>query len=279
MKLRDYKCKPCTASVEELIKPYKGDIGKAYFNAVEYAKLVKLMSRDYGFNVCPFDNTVELENVGAKVEDGTFSDVPRVRESVFDDYSQLKNLPEYDFSKGRMRVSLDALEFLKDKPVMFELTGPYTFMSGLVDSTKVLKASKKDPESESEIFKYLVRNQIKLAKAASEGVTFFSIADPASGVPIVGPKIFERVIEIYLKPLISGILTETDKAIFLCPKLTLALIDLGLAERNKVVLETPMSHHVAVNSLVGKYRIFGDRCYKLNGRTTRLSTIDLKRWI
>ncbi|EEX47705.1 uroporphyrinogen decarboxylase/cobalamine-independent methonine synthase family protein [Jonquetella anthropi] len=278
MKIRDYQCAPQAATTEEKLAGHEVVFPDAYHEAGKYAELVRLMSRDFSFFVVPFDNTAEAENVGAIVESGDMKSVPRVRELVFQEYRQLLTLPDYDLEKERLAAALGVLPLLRGKPVMFELAGPYTFMSAFVDSTDVLKASRKDVETETAVFQYLLRNQLRLAKAASErGAAIFSLVDPASGVSIVGPKIFQRVIELYALPLISGILSETDACLFLCPKLTFALWDLGLAEKIFVRLETPAKHHEAVAGLMGKYRIFGDRCYKLNNLTRQIPVIEMKR--
>ena len=91
----------------------------------------------------PFCMTVEVENMGAKIDLGDMTHEPRVSEYVINSVSECYDLHPMDCKKGRAAIVLEAIDLLKSKannvPVIGNLTGPVSVASSLMEPTVFYK--------------------------------------------------------------------------------------------------------------------------------------------
>lgn len=122
---------------------------------------------------------------------------PRAKEYCCTYAAELLELPEIDYSKGRIYEVLEACQRLREQGehVALMISGPFTIFNVLIDPKYVFKAMRKQPELMQDIFQRIERELLTYIKIAVEyGVDMISYADSSGGVNILGPKMTEQVV-------------------------------------------------------------------------------------
>lgn len=276
--MRDYQCSINEhINIAELLtgRPVSETMLYDVESIVEIALLIK-DSKNNGFKekFCklPFDHILEAESLGAK----TYFDKERMELRLsglrFDSFVDVSNLPEIDFQEGRMNQVLTAAEFLiaKGENVILNVSGPFTILNGLIPVECIFRGWKKEPELMGRIFTKLIDEILRFVEEGRRrGIKFFSYADSLGGVSILGPKLMEEIVERYTYPLIREVKEQLkeDEMLILCPKTSLAFIDLGKAAVKKVQLSQPMSYQEGILEMQGKCKIVGLRCINQSTET------------
>ena len=218
----------------------------AYLHADTMAKLSKALKDHDGAGFCelPFCHTVEAEALGGIINYGNDKTGPRAKEYIYTDVEELLNLPEIDFTRGRIHEVLLACKELREKGehVVLEVSGPFTILNVLIDARYVFKGMRKKLEVMKQVFWKLGNEVLKFMEEAKKyGVELISYADSSGGVNILGPKMAEQVVEDFTYEFLKKVETITDDKtmILLCPKTTFSLLGTEKAKFRDVELPAP----------------------------------------
>lgn len=242
----------------------------AYLHSETMVKLARSLKEKDNAVHCDlsFCHTLEAEAMGGDINLGNDRQGPRCGGYVCSSVEQLLELPDIDFSKGRIAETLEAARILCEQgeyPNM-ELCGPFTIMANLIDLKYVFKACRKQPEIMKEVYWKFGRQTLKFIKEAeAHGMKLISYADPTGALNILGPRVLESYTNEFTADFIRQAVEETreDTMILLCPKTTYALIGTDNAEFVEHQLpEKKMRYADACISMVGQVKLSGQNCIK-----------------
>ena len=222
----------------------------------------------------PFCHTLEGEALGGNVNFGDNKHGPRAKDYICKNLQEVLELPPIDVTKGRVAENLKAAKQLKNegREVVFMLSGPFTILNMLIDSTQVFRGFRKEPEVFIEVFKKLGNEVLKIMEAALEsGVNTFSYADSVGGVNIIGPKMAEFVLKEFTYDFVKKMeaMAKEDTLIFLCPKTAFALIGMDKAKFVPWEVQGEMTYSEACLLHRGKVRFVGQTCMKSGMRVLK----------
>jgi len=270
-KIMDYKCKRANSAgiSDNIIAELQLEFPKSYNDASTMVEIAFAVKREEGSQVCqlPFCHTVEAEALGGLINlsEGKFG--PRAATYAYNSVDELLQLPNIDFNQGRISEVLTACQMLtaRGETVVLEVSGFFTILNSLIDATKIFKAWRKDAESVGKIFNFLSQNIYSfIAEAKKNGVAIVSYADPAGSVNIIGPKYTELVARDFTVPFLkkAADLADDNFMIHLCPKTSLILFSLGLAQKKPLVLAQRTNYIEACLKAIGREKIIGQTCIK-----------------
>ncbi len=270
-KFVDYKCKRANASGfnEKTITDLQLEFPKSYNEAGIMTAISIAIKKEEESPVCllPFCHTVEAETLGGiiNLSDGKFG--PRAATYAYNSVEELLHLPDIDFNQGRIGEVLKACQMIKSQgeTVVLEVSGFFTILNSLIDVTKIFKAWRKNAELVDKIFSFLAENLYSFIEEAKKaGVAMVSYADPAGSVNIIGPKYTELVAREFTVPFLkkTAALADDNFIIHLCPKTSLVLLSLGIAERKTMDLSRRINYIEACLKAIGREKIIGQACIK-----------------
>ncbi len=241
----------------------------AYLHGDTMAALSKALKEHDGASFCelPFCHTVEAEAMGGVVNYGNELAGPRAKEYICTAPEELLNLPEIDFSQGRIHEVLLACKALREEGehVVMQVSGPFTILNVLIDAKHVFKAMRKKPELMKEVFWKLGNEILRFMEEAKKyGADLLSYADSSGGLNILGPKMAEQVVEDFTYEFLkkAEALADDQTMILLCPKTTFALLGTGRARFRDHKLPQPMSYGEGCIEMTGKAKFAGQMCIK-----------------
>ena len=221
----------------------------AYTHCDTMVTLSKVLKEKDKAVICelPFCHTLEAEAMGGIINLGNEIAGPRAGGYVCTDVEEILNLPDMDFTKGRIQETLLACKKLREEGehVVFEVAGPFTILNVLIDARYVFKGMRKKPEVMEKVFWKLGDQILKYMELVKEyGGDLISYADSSGGVNILGPKMMEAVTVNFTYPFLKKIeqLADDKTMILLCPKTTLALIGTEKAKFVDHQLEEPIGY-------------------------------------
>lgn len=269
--IKDFKC--TYDNSEGIRAEITKDLGltfpDAYMHSDTMVTLSKALRRADGAKICelPFCHTVEAEAMGGIVNMGNEIAGPRAGEYICTKLEELLDLPEIDFTKGRILEVLKACQKLREQGehVVFEVSGPFTILNVLIDARYVFKGLRKKPEVVEKVFWKLGNEILKYMELVKEyGGELISYADSSGGLNILGPKMLEDVTLNFTYPFLKKAekIADEKTMLLLCPKTTLALIGTGKAQLVDHKLEAPIEYSQACIDMVGKVNIAGQMCIK-----------------
>ncbi|MDR0356508.1 MAG: methylcobamide--CoM methyltransferase [Deltaproteobacteria bacterium] len=158
----------------------------------------------------PFCMTVEVEAMGAEVDLGSLEREPHVVKYAIDSAEQWPQLRPLDFSRGRVRVVLDAIKLLKARndavPIIGNLTGPVSAASSLMEPTVYYKQLRRNKGPAKELTDFVTEELLKFGLEQIEaGVDFIAISDPSASGEILGPALFDEFARPALTRIIEGL--------------------------------------------------------------------------
>lgn len=266
---------------EEVVKKVDMDFPWAYTIADGMVKIAKANSKKEKMAICllPFCHTVEAENYGGNINLGSAKIGPRCGGYVYENSQDLLNLPSLDFNKGRLYEVIKAIENLKSdgEKVCVNITGPITILNNLMDPSKIFRIWRKEPDTIATIIeKIRLQLLIYIEKAIEAGVDIIAFEDPVGGLNILGPKYFEAQGKNFSYPFVIDAIKLIDNKAMLhiCPKTTLQLISLELAEWKEIELEEVMSYEEAYLKFKKEVPATGNIC--IHNRNTPLKNKKLK---
>lgn len=242
---------------------------EAYLHCDTMAKLSKALKEHDNAPFCelPFCHTVEAEAMGGIINYGNEKTGPRAKEYLCTEIEELLNLPEIDYSTGRIHEVLLACQKLREEGehVVLQVSGPFTILNVLIDARYVFKGMRKKPEIMKEVFWKLGREVLRFIDEAKKyGVDMVSYADSSGGVNILGPKMAEQVVNDFTGEFVKELEKKADDKllIMLCPKTTFALLGTEKACFEDVELSAPMRYGEACIEVIGKVKLTGQMCIK-----------------
>ena len=268
-KLVDFPCKHENAvgfSAEIINKtalPFPASYNN-YESLVTLAMAVK-EEKNFPFCILPFCHTVEAEALGGKITLGDGRIGPRTKEYAFTSIEDLMQTAPIDFSKGRIHQVLLACSLLKERgeKVALQICGPYSILNCLMDISIFFKTWRKEPLLIEDVFALISNNLLQYFQVACEGgVDIISYADPAGSVKILGPRYAEMTARLFTVPFLQKAkeITTGKTLIQLCPKTTLILRGLDLAEFTDIAIPEKISYAEAALNVIGKTDIIGQAC-------------------
>lgn len=141
--------------------------------------------------------TVEAEAMGAQVTMGNKVNEPHVSGYAVHSVSEWKRISPINVNKGRVKVVLDAIRFLKSKnldaPIIGNITGPISTACSVVEPTVFYREIRKKREDAHWYMQFVTNEIIKFARAQIEaGADVIAVSDPSGTGEILGPKLFEE---------------------------------------------------------------------------------------
>jgi uroporphyrinogen-III decarboxylase len=229
-----------------------------------------LALKDYDkteFCELPFCHTVEGEALGGHVNYGDENAGPRGKDYICTTAEELLDLPEIDYSRGRVAEVLKACKYLLDngEQVVLYISGPFTILNILMEPRHIFKIFHKKPEQMKLIFDKLQREMLRYVKAAQQaGVTMFSYGDSTGGLNILGPELSVKTVELFTYPFFKRVeaILGNESLLLLCPKTTFALLGTEKAVWQDIDLGAPLSYFSACQKIVGKAKFVGQMCVK-----------------
>ncbi|MDF2928412.1 MAG: methylcobamide--CoM methyltransferase [Anaerospora sp.] len=215
----------------------------------------------------PFCHTVEGEALGGHVNYGDENAGPRGKDYICTTAEELLDLPEIDYSRGRVAEVLKACKYLLDngEQVVLYISGPFTILNILMEPRHIFKIFHKKPEQMKLIFDKLQREMLRYVKAAQQaGVTMFSYGDSTGGLNILGPELSVKTVELFTYPFFkrAEAILGNESLLLLCPKTTFALLGTEKAVWQDIDLGAPLSYFLACKKIAGKAKFVGQMCVK-----------------
>lgn len=244
----------------------------AYLHCDSMVKLSKALKEHDGASFCelPFCHTVEAEAMGGMINYGNAVTGPRAKEYICTSVEELLELPEMDFSKGRIHEVLLACRELRNQGehVVLQVSGPFTILNVLIDPKYVYKGWRKKTEVMKEVFWKLGEQILRFIQEAKKyGVDLISYADSSGGVGILGPRMAEQVVDAFTYEFLKKVerFADDQTLVLLCPKTTFTLLGTEKAELKNRELSGPMSYGEGCIEMIGKVRFAGQMCIKNTG--------------
>lgn len=258
-------------------------------DAYKHWDTMALLSRELkehekaSFCQLPFCHTVEGEAMGGIINYGDENIGPRGKDYICTSALELLDLPQIDYSTGRMHEVLRACSHLRaqGENVALYISGPFTIMNVLIDPRFVFKAFRKDAELMKAVLDKFQDEILRfVAEAQKAGVNMMSYGDSSGGLNILGPKFSEQVAEMFTYPLLKrmqDIITD-ETIVLLCPKTAFAMLGTNKAVWKDITLTEPMRYTDACIEVIGKSKFAGQMCIKNTGYELKngiIKTIEL----
>lgn len=243
---------------------------QAHTNPEKMANLALQAQISLGFeNVrVPFDQTVEAEALGAKLQYGGELDFPEVSPGSYSDALELK--PDRDtISKGRIPVVLDAISRVRhhdqcEAPIISGIVGPFSVIAQRFGLERCLKWTVKSPEQIELAMESITPFLIAYAnEQVKSGADIVSIEDMASSPDLLNPKFFNGRASRYLGTLINSI--DAPVVLHICGNAT------GILE--KMVELAPAAIHLDAATDLRRARYLSEGKVKLAGNLSPVATL------
>ncbi|CAH2214200.1 uroporphyrinogen decarboxylase family protein [Tepidibacter aestuarii] len=270
-KIIDFKCtyNNSIGINKEVTRKVDLQFPEAYKNSNSMALISKELKKHDKTTFCelPFCHTVEGEAMGGSINFGDENIGPRAKDYICTTAQEILDLPEIDYSKGRISEVLKACKYLRDQGenVLLYISGPFTIMNVLIDPRHVFKTFRKNPDIMKDIFDKFQNEILRFVEEAQKsGVNMISYADSSGGLNILGPKFSEQVVEMFTYPLLKRMeeLINDETIVLLCPKTTFALLGTDKAEWKDISLEGPTKYSEACMKVIGQTKFVGQTCIK-----------------
>jgi len=160
----------------------------------------------------PFCNTLESEALGAIVDYGDLKTNSRIKNCVYENSNDLnmefQNL-NCRCTTPRMDAMIESIRTLKKmgETVIFNVTGPITILSSLIELKTILKLNRKDEETLTvcinSVFEFL---KYYIEMIEKSGADLISYGDPVGNMEILGQNYFQKL----SKPLQLNLLRQFE---------------------------------------------------------------------
>ena len=213
--------------LEQLHIPPEG-IYDSVGNIISLAKAIH-DEHDAAVVSLPFSHTVEAQALGADIQPADETAGPRPGQYVLQNPGQIELL---DLTEDPQVANLlEACHLLQTDGyrVAYQISGPISILSCLMDLAMVFKVWRKQPEQMANIFANLQQMLLAYLEAACRsGVAYLSYADPAGNADILGPKFTRLLTQQFTAPFLMQAqqLIETKRyqtTLLLCPLVAGAL--------------------------------------------------------
>lgn len=182
---------------------------------------------------------------------------------IYDDISDIKLKMDYD--RAEYIAMVEALEILGPDKTVIEIRGPISCLDNLLGATKVMKAMRKKRDILNGLYGELTKIYLAyIRKMLDKGVRVFSFTESILDPKVLGPREVGNYIDDFLLGFLrqaQNLASEYKFTIHLCPKSSLALVDLDKAQFVPIDFESPKKY---IDILFeNPYPLMGDRCINL----------------
>ncbi len=245
------------------------DFPDAYLHADTMKILARAVKEAEGSDFClvPFCRTVEAEAMGAHINMGDEKSCPRAGDYICTKIEEVMDLPDIDFSKGRIREVLQAAKELKDEGevVAVEIAGPFTVLNNIIDARYLFKALRREPEKMyAAMEKLATQSLLYIDEIKKTGADIVIVSDSAGTVNILGPKLMAEVTDNFTHGFVKRMAEKADENIIflLCPKFAYALVDTDNADIVVHDFGERIDFLEAMLKMKGKAKVAGQACIK-----------------
>ncbi|MEG1256193.1 uroporphyrinogen decarboxylase family protein [Clostridium sp.] len=170
----------------------------------------------------PFCSTLEGELLGANTS-------LTLQGAKIKDYSfkSIEEIPKIlNLNSSRMNCLSDAMKLLNNENIIYNIEGPFTILSCLVDSTVIFKAIRKEKEEFNSLLSFLEDFIVEYGTLVyNNGAKILSFGDPVATIDIIGPNIFNNIYKNSCIKILKRLSENCPNAIIhLCGKLSQNLI-------------------------------------------------------
>lgn len=187
----------------------------------------------------------------------------RTTEPIFEKLEDVSLNMDYD--KAEFKAMIEALRILGPEKTVIDIRGPISVLDNMVGAIEVMKAMRKKKDVLHSLYKDLTDIYIEYMRIfLDRGVRAFSFTESLLDVDVLGPREVKNYVNDFLLSFLKEVeklYTEYNFVIHLCPKSSLALVDLEMAEFEEIDLleKTPYIDIILSQDNI----IMGDRCINL----------------
>jgi MtaA/CmuA family methyltransferase len=269
----DFKCTGDDLELipKEVIRETGINFPSAHSDKNSMAALARELKKHHGDVIArvPFCVTVEAEAYGAHIKLGNAVNGPRVANYRFTSIEEMSQIPALDFTQGRLRVVLDAVESLAGagEKVALSVEGSFTIISALIEPLNFYKGLRQDPQRIQEILAIVEEGIIRYSlEGVQRGASIISYGDPVGAIGIVGPKVYREYSGPSSWRIINGIQEAGSKVLLhLCGKTSTALEKIGLARSHPIEVVEALTYGQALLEQLDETTgplVIGHRCIK-----------------
>ncbi|WP_300408680.1 hypothetical protein [Lagierella sp.] len=213
----------------------------------------------------PFNHMTEISAYGGNVVwDGEF--LGKNGDTIYNDLEELLKNLKFNWEDDTLLSTINSARLLQRNgiKVLYSVSGPMTILNGIIDITRVFKGFRRDRKKVFEIFKIIMTDLEQYISLLNENwIRWISFSDSIFSVDILGPKVFSQIMTEIIHPFLRKITRKfTNIQIVLCPKISLGLMDCGLASLEEVFVESGLNYLQVCESLRDKANILGKVCPK-----------------
>lgn len=269
MKMRNYKC-TYNNSLDDSSIPFSA--AEVFSNAAAYKAAVEYRSQNDSFVFLPLTNTLEAELQAALINEKSFI---RVKNPVVPTVAELLPLKAFDYDVPHYKILTECLQLPYDKPLAYEMSGLYSFLSLLTPIETVFRSFRKNPELENEITSCVLENYFSLIQRLKKTkIQMISLADPVASLDIIGGSALTKLIQIFYVPLIRYIQAHMNCVLYLCPKLSYAMEDLNILDVKTIEVKKIKTQDAIISMLDSK-SILGNICINTNAEIDHVKIFSL----
>lgn len=273
---------------EELCEKIGVPYADVFTKAEAMARAALAMREESGDVFCrlPFCVTVEAEVLGAQISLNSLYGVPTVASFLYGEIDEIGVLPSLDFTQGRIREVLHAVNILsaRGEKVILNLEGPFTILGLLVPSKCIYKGLYRRREKLMDLSLRLAAEIAAYAREAERaGADVLSYADPTVAYELISPRMYEEVCGEVSYQAIRAVLAATERAVIhLCNKTSVGFEKAGFCTSERIGVAPGLSYGEALASVIGRgdARLIGHGCIQRSAAPCRrgyLYKLTLKR--
>lgn len=217
----------------------------------------------------PFCVTVEAEALGADIKLGDEKIGPRVNKYTFNNLEELKDIKETEFTKGRIKQVLAAVESLSGQGeiTVLNVAGPMTIIFSLIDPVLFYKGIRKNRGIIDDFMKLIEKITVAyILEGFKRGVSIISYGDPAGDLDIVGPKIYKEISGKATYNVLKAVKQSLNHGIiYICGKTSIALEKMDFIQSECTEYNSQLTYGAAIIELLGKseeLKFIGHMCIK-----------------
>ena len=232
---------------------------------VKAALEVKKLNHDV-FCKLPFCVTIEAEAFGAEVSLNSLYGVPAVARFRYERVEDIPELPEMDFSKGRVHEVLRAATILRDmgETVILNIEGPFTVLSQLVPSKQIYKGLYRQRDKLRELSEWITAQLVRYAREAERhGVDVLSYADPTVAADLISPKLYTDLCGEISYEVLKAVEQGTERVVLhLCNKTSVAFQKAGFCTMERILPQEGLTYGEALLDAIKRpdVRCIGHGC-------------------
>ena len=267
---------------DSIVKMTGLNFPEVHTKAEYLATLSMEMKKHKKDNLCrlPFCNTVEAEALGGNIKLGDAKTGPRVESYAYSSIDELLEMGDIDFTSGRIREVLKAVEILSGtgELVVLNVEGPFTIITSLIDSRVFYKAIRKNKEIVNNVLTILEDNIVKYIKeGVKRGAKIISYGDPVGALDIVGPKVYREYSGKFSYNILKRVENEIGSSILhICGKTSTVFQNMGLIETRPIKLKEDITYGESIDYILknrSDVRIIGHNCIKKTPLKLKNSTV------